>query len=171
LKRPTAEEIVAWFGLEPLPAEGGFYAETYRSAEALPAGPPSSGRAAPRSLATAIVYLLTPTSHSALHRLRSDEVYHFYLGDALELLTLHPDGPCERLVMGQDLLAGQRVQHVVPKGVWQGSRLLPGGEWALLGTTMAPGYDPADFELGDPEILAAAHPRFARLIRELAPRG
>jgi uncharacterized protein len=167
---PTAEEIIERLGLRPLPAEGGFYAETYRASEVLPGFARPAGSAAPRSLATAIYYLLTPSSHSALHRLGSDEVYHFYLGDAVELLSLRPDGSGERLVLGQDLLAGQRVQLVVPKGAWQGSRLIPGGEWALLGTTMAPGYDAADFELGDAGVLAASHPGFAALIRELAPK-
>jgi uncharacterized protein len=171
LRRPAAEEVIARLRLQPLAAEGGFYAETYRAAEVLPAASLPARYAAPRSLATAIYYLLTPSSHSALHRLRSDEVYHFYLGDAVELLTLHPDGSGELLVLGHDLEAGQRPQHVVPLGTWQGSRLLPGGEWALLGTTMAPGYDRADFELADAGTLAAAYPRFAPLIGALAPRN
>ncbi len=162
--RPSAEEVIALLGLKPLPAEGGFYAETHRSSD-LTIAPDGSAR----SLATSILYLLTAESISALHRLRGDEVYHFYLGDPVELLTLPPGGPGEVTVLGHGLLAGQRVQHTVPAGTWQGSRLVPGGAWALLGTTMAPGYDPADFELADARALAAAYPAHSGLIAALAP--
>ena len=164
----TADEVKRLLSLRPLPEEGGFYAETYRSeaipAEALPAGP--SG---PRSFGTAIYYLLTRESFSALHRLRFDEVFHFYLGDPVEQLHLRPDGGGRRVVLGQDLAAGMRPQVVVPRGVWQGARLLPGGRqgYALLGTTMAPGFDFADFERGDREGLIAAYPAFRYLIVEL----
>lgn len=169
MKSLSAREIIGRLGLVPLPAEGGFYAETYRAAETLAEGALPARFPSPRSLATAIFYLLTPQSHSALHRLKSDEIYHFYLGDAVEMLALGPGG-AKAVILGQDLLSGQRVQHLVPGGVWQGSRLVPGGDWALLGTTMAPGYAPADFELGDAESLAAQYPEAAAEIRALAPR-
>src|SRR5207245_2095434 len=90
---------------------------------------------------TAIYYLLTPDTFSALHRLPTDEVYHFYLGDPVEMLQLWPDGSGRVGTLGQDVRAGQLLQVIVPRGVWQGSRLRPGGAFALLGTTMAPGFD------------------------------
>ena len=76
-------------------------------------------------------------------------MFHFYLGDPVEQWRLHPDGRVERVVLGGDMLGGQVVQSVAPRGAWQGSRLCPGGRFALLGTTMAPGFDPRDYEHGD----------------------
>jgi hypothetical protein len=94
-------------------------------------------------------------------------VYHFYLGDPVELLLLFPDGAGRRVVLGPDILHGQQVQFVAPRGVWQGSRLLPGGRFALLGTTMAPGFDPTDYEGGRRHELLARYPDHAALIRAL----
>jgi len=162
----TAEDVKRLLGLEPLEPEGGSFAETYRSRELLPPGarPP---HAAPRALATAIYYLLEPGTFSALHRLRSDEVFHFYLGDPVEMLRLGPGTDGHVLRLGPDLAAGMRPQVVVPAGVWQGSRLASGGRWALLGTTMTPGFDAADFELGRREELTARWPQHRILIESL----
>jgi hypothetical protein len=162
----TLEQIKRLLKLEPLAPEGGFFAETYRTRETLAAGAlPALG--ASRPLATAIYYLLEPGTFSALHRLRSDEVYHFYLGDPVEMLLLESDGRGRVLRLGSDLVAGLRPQAMVPAGVWQGSRLVSDGQWALLGTTMAPGYDDADFELGSRAELAARWPAFRELIGAL----
>jgi uncharacterized protein len=170
VKQIHAEEIIEQLGLEPLPQEGGMYAVTYRSDETVqPAGLPERyGEARP--LSNSILYLLTdePESYSALHRLPTDEVYHFYLGDPVEMLLLYPDGRSKQVTLGQDILAGQHVQFVVPRGVWQGSRVRRGGRFALMGTTLAPGYADADYEHGLYEELAAAYPEQAGLIRELA---
>jgi predicted cupin superfamily sugar epimerase len=104
-----------------------------------------------------------------MHRLPGDEIFHFYLGDPVEMLQLFPDGRTEILVLGADLQAGQKPQHVVPAGVWQGSSLLAGGKWALLGATMAPGFDYADYEQGQRELLSKQYPeqssRITRLTR------
>jgi predicted cupin superfamily sugar epimerase len=162
----TAAQVIAALDLKPLPREGGLFRETYRSAELLPAAAlPRYGRA--KSAGTAIYYLLTPDTFSALHRLPTDEIFHFYLGDPVQMLQLPPGGPGRVLTLGGDLLAGQQPQVVVPRGVWQGSCLAPGGAFALLGTTMAPGFDFADYEAGDREALAAQYPEFAELIRRL----
>jgi hypothetical protein len=165
----TAERVIALLGLEPLPEEGGHFRETYRADELIAheSLPPRYTGARPHG--SAIYYLLRDDTCSAPHRLRSDEVYHFYLGQPVEMLLLYPDGRDETLILGPDIEAGQRVQAVAPRGVWQGSRLAqptPGG-FALLGTTMAPAYDAADFELGDRAALLAAYPRRAELIRAL----
>jgi uncharacterized protein len=164
-----AQQIIAHLCLEPLPVEGGLFRETYRaqeliSAEALPSRYPAA-----RSFSTAIYYLLTnePGSFSALHRVKSDEVFHFYLGDPVELLMLHPGGGNERVVLGQDILQGQLVQFAVPHGTWQGSRLIPGGKFALLGTTVAPGFDYADYEHGNRAELVRLYPERAALIQRL----
>jgi hypothetical protein len=163
----TADDLKAFLGLQPLPEEGGFYAETYRAAFHLAPDVLPPGFIVERSLATAIFYLLTPDTFSAMHRLPGDEIYHFYLGDPVELLQLHPNGQGEVITLGQDLRCGMRLQHVVPGGVWQGSRLTEGGAWALLGTTMAPGFDFADYEGGDRASLAARFPDFADWITAL----
>ena len=163
----TPESIKELLGLRPLDMEGGFFAETYRSPERLPSGLLSPGSGGERSLATAIYYLLTPDSCSRLHRLRSDEIYHFYLGDQVELLQLGPNGKGKVVRLGSDLLEGMCPQVVVPQGVWQGSRLCAGGTFALLGTTMAWGFDVADFEAGDRQFLMQAYPAFADLIKAL----
>src|SRR5437762_8828641 len=154
-----AEDVIALLGLQPLSREGGYYRETYRSADRLPGG---SLARFPRgkSAGTAIYYLLTPDTCSALHRLPSDEVYHFYLGDPVELLLLHPEGG-EVVTLGGDLTAGQRPQFVVPAGTWQGSCLAAGGQFALMGTTMAPGFEFSDYEGGDREALLKSYPAFA----------
>lgn len=147
--------------LELLPGEGGWYCETYRSVDDLP------GTAKPQ--ATAIYYLLTneADSFSAIHRLPTDEIYHFYLGDPLEMLLLYPDGSSEHTILGQDVTAGQQVQLVVPAEVWQGSRVKPGGSYSLLGTTMSPGFTPDDYDTGDRETLAKNYPLEARMIDQL----
>lgn len=163
----SVEQLKALLHLKPLPIEGGYFAETYRSPETIPqeALPPRYSGA--RSVGTGIYYLLTPDTFSALHRLRSDEVYHFYLGDPVEMCQLWPDGSGKTVLLGPDLLQGMQFQTVVPQGVWQGSRLSPGGRFALLGTTMAPGYDQADFEAGQRESLIQVYPRFKDVILAL----
>lgn len=154
-------------GLAPHPAEGGFYAETYRSQERVSRGGLPSRYAADRSFGTAIYYLLSPETFSEMHRLASDEVFHFYLGDAVEMLQLHPDGSGLVVTLGIDLAAGERPQVVVPRGVWQGARLVPGGRLALLGCTVAPGFDHADYEQGRREDLLRSHPAFRDRILSL----
>lgn len=166
----TAAEIIACLGLRPLPIEGGYYRETYRAEESLDASALPPRYPGARALSTGIYYLLTPDTFSALHRLRSDEIYHFYLGDPVELLLLFPDGRGERRRLGSDLRIGERPQLVVPAGAWQGSRLAPGGSVALLGTTVAPGFELADFEAGSRSPLLAAYPDFRSEIEALTPQ-
>lgn len=163
----TAARIIALLQLEPLTIEGGYFRQTYLAAEqtdgaALPARYRRS-----KSLGSAIYYLLHDGNFSALHRLPTDEIYHFYLGDPVDLVLLHPGGTHEVVTLGADLEAGQRPQAVAPCGAWQGSRLAHPGGWALLGTTMAPAYDEQDFELGNRETLLGQYPARADDIRAL----
>jgi predicted cupin superfamily sugar epimerase len=163
----TADDLIRLLRLQPHPAEGGFFAETYRADETLAPAALPPRYSGPRAVGTCIYYLLTPTTFSALHRLRSDEVFHFYLGDPVEMLHLYPDGKGQTVTMGTDLVAGERPQVVVPREVWQGCRLRPGGRFALLGTTVAPGFEYADYEHGRRDELLANYPAFAELIRAL----
>jgi uncharacterized protein len=148
----SAEEVISKLGLVPLGFEGGYYRETGRSA-----------------FSTSIFYLHTPESMGLMHRLVSDEVYHFYLGDPVEMLLLPPEGGSETVHLGQDLSRDQHVQLRIPAMTWQGSRLVAGGRFALMGTTMAPGFDLAGFELGDRDDLLAAHPDRTELLLALTP--
>ena len=147
--RPTAEEVIAALNLAPHPEEGGFFRETYRSAENFRPGGPFTGE---RSHSTGIYYLLTADTFSAMHRLPGDEMFHFYAGDPVAMLELFPSGESRHTILGPDLQT-MTYQRVVPGGVWQGSRLVEGGEWALLGTTMAPGFSFEDYEHGSAALL------------------
>ncbi len=162
-----AEEVIALLALKPHPEEGGFFRETYRSALAFPESALSSGSTGPHCAGTAIFYLLSDSAFSALHRLPTEEVFHFYLGSPVELLILDPDGGGRMEILGTDLGAGMRPQVVVPAGHWQGSRVRPGGDWALLGTTMSPGFEFSDFERGRRAELVATHPDFRDEIESL----
>lgn len=164
----TADEIVGLLELRPHP-EGGSFVETYRSTFVLPPSCLPVGYPGDRNLATGIYYMLRKGTVSALHRVTGTELFHFYLGSPVEQLQLHPDGSGKVVVIGADLAAGMRPQVVVHGGTWQGARLQGDGEFALLGTTMAPGFDYADFELGDRDQLIARYPAFADLIAELTP--
>lgn len=164
---PNVKEILDALNLQPLPVEGGYFAETHRSKFVLGQRALPLGYFGQRALSTAIYYMLTPDTFSAIHRLKGDEVYHFYLGDPAEMLVLKPDGSGETVLIGPDIVSGMRLQHVVPAGAWQGSRLTPGGKFALMGTTMSPGFDPADFDLGEREELSARYPDHAALIAVL----
>jgi len=159
--------IIASLSLVPHPKEGGYFRETYRAAETL--APPALGAryAGARAVSTAIYYLLTPPTFSALHRLASDEVFHFYAGDPVEQLRLFNDGRGEVVTIGNNVSSGMHPQTVVPRGVWQGARLVPGGRYALLGCTVAPGFDYADYESGSRGALSAAFPAFAGRIATL----
>lgn len=156
--------------MTPLPAEGGYYVETYRAKEKITQAALSDRFAGERNFSTAILYLLTPDTFSTLHRLKSDEVFHFYLGNPATMLQLHPDGSSELITLGQDILNGQRIQATVPKGTWQGAFLKQGGNFALLGTTMAPGFESNDFELGQREELLKQYPDQKELILKLTQK-
>jgi predicted cupin superfamily sugar epimerase len=163
----TAEDVIARLGLEPLAIEGGWFRETHRSPTMLPAHALPPVYAGDRATSTTIYYLLTPSTFSALHRLPSDEVYHFLHGDPVEMLQLPPGAPARRVTLGPDLRAGEHLQEIVPAGVWQGSRLRPGGIWALMGVTVAPGFEYADYQHANVDALCATWPDAADQIRAL----
>ncbi len=164
----TAEEVKKRWGLQAHPVEGGWYVRTYEAAEHLAAAGFSDGRyEAARRTGTAIYYLLEPETFSEMHRLKSDEIFHFYMGDAVEMLHLLPDGSGRRMVLGTDLVAGERPQIVVERGVWQGSRLKEGGSWALMGCSVSPGFEFEDYEEGSRAELSAEWPEFADHITRL----
>jgi len=147
----TADDWIARLGLIRHP-EGGWYRETYRSSERVERAvlPPRFG--GPRAFSTAIYYLLRAGERSALHRIKSDEVWHHYAGDAVELWLLEEPGRARQVRLGGE------PQVIVPAGVWYGARVVAGGAYALMGGTVAPGFDFADFELADRAALLAKFP-------------
>ena len=157
-KTLKAEDIIKLLHLEPLPGEGGFYRETYRSAEAIEKTALPARYNNDKHFSTAIYFLLTSENPSLLHRLPSDELFHFYLGDPVTMLHLHPGGQTEVHTLGLNLAQGQRPQCLVPKGVWQGA-YLAGGSFALMGTTTAPAFDFVDLELGNASVLIEKYPK------------
>jgi len=161
-----AQDLIERLGLAPHP-ERGFYVETYRAQQMLNGLPAYPGQ---RSASTAIYFLITraqPTTY--LHRLRSDEIFHFYEGGPLDVLLLAPDGAGEVRRLGTDLAAGERPQIVIRAGTWFAAELAPAATHCLFGCTVAPGFDFADFELAAGAELAARYPahapRIARMTR------
>jgi predicted cupin superfamily sugar epimerase len=159
---PDAEEVVRRLALSPHP-EGGFYRETWRSPLTLRDLP----HGAARSASTAIYFLLPAGSFSALHRVASDEVWHHYGGDPLELHELDDAGKHTVGLLGRDLAKGQCPQHVVPGGRWQAGVPL-GNRYALCGCTVAPGFDFADFDMPSRGELARVFPQHAELVARLS---
>lgn len=158
---PLPEALVEFYGLAPLPREGGRFRRTWAGPER-PDGRPEG---------SAIVMLLTaePGDFSALHRLPADEIWHFYRGDPLTLFLLAEGGGGARtVVLGPDVLGGQHVQFTVPAGTWMAAEVADGGAWTLFGCTMAPGFTFADYEHGDAAVLAARFPREAARITALS---
>jgi predicted cupin superfamily sugar epimerase len=160
----TAEQVIERLQLVPHTIEGGHFRETYRAELTVPAGALPNDYGGDRNVSTAIYYLLTPNTFSAIHSVKSDETFHFYAGDAVEMLQLWPDGSARVVIISNDLAAGHEPQLVVPAGVWQGCRLVRGGKWALMGCTVAPGFDFADFAHADRNELVARYPEHAAMI-------
>jgi predicted cupin superfamily sugar epimerase len=157
--RAALDELVQRYALKPHP-EGGFFAETYRAPLVLAAP------AGPRAASTAIYFLLTAGTTSRLHRIKSDEVWHFYLGGTLAVVELAPGGAAKETLLGADLARGEVVQHVVPAGTWFGA-YMKRGEFAFVGSTVAPGFDFADFELATRAGLETGWPQQRALIAKL----
>lgn len=158
-------DLIELHSLKPHP-EGGYFRETYRSAGEIPTEHlPEHGGA--RNHSTAIYFLLPEGTKSVLHRIKSDEVWHFYLGGPLTLIQIAPDGTVEEVVLGQDVQAGQKVQHVVPAGYWFGAYPCAGSAYSFVGCTVAPGFDFADFEMGNRDELLKLFPLAGVIIRAL----
>jgi predicted cupin superfamily sugar epimerase len=159
-----AEDIIKVLDLVPLEGEGGYYRETYKSPNrftntALPQG--SSGA---HSLSTCIYYLITPDSFSGMHRLPTDEIWHFYMGDIAEQIQILPNGEIKIITMGTQILAGEVPQLIVPANAWQSTRLAAGGKFALFGTTMSPGFEFSDYRAANKELLIQQYPAHKDLI-------
>lgn len=160
----TAAYWIEKYHMQPHP-EGGYFAETYRAAEQVPHAALPERFGGSRSFSTAIYFLLESHHFSALHRIQADELWHFYTGDPLEVFVIHPaSGVLEIIRLGPDPDAGEMFQAVVPAGAWFGSRPVAGAAYSLVGCTVAPGFDFADFELAEREALLAEFPQHETII-------
>jgi uncharacterized protein len=161
----NAEQIIRHLNLKPHPREKGFFVETYRSHEKLTWESLPARHDGTRAYCTAIYFLLTDRGFSEVHRLKSDEIFHFYSGASAELLLLYPDGEGELMSFGKDLEKGERPQIIVPAGCWQGMKTT--GEYTLLGCTVSPGFEYSDYEKGERELLINKYSQFAEKIIQL----
>lgn len=154
----NADEIIRKLDLKPHP-EGGFYRETYRSSRKIPG--------TSRVCSTGIYYLLVTGAVSKLHRLAADEMFHYYLGDPVTWVLLGQDGKVRKTVLGNRLESGENLQLSIPADTWFGGYLNEGGAYALMGTTVAPGFEFEDFVLGQRDQLLNRFPTAEAEIRRL----
>jgi predicted cupin superfamily sugar epimerase len=166
LTQLSTAEIVAYYQLLPHP-EGGYYKETYRSKEQLEVDSLPARFNGNRCFSTAIYFLLAKGNFSAFHRIQSDETWHFYAGQALNIFVIHDDGVLETILLGQELTKGQTFQATVPAGAWFASCPAEDTEFSFVGCTVAPGFDFIDFELALADQLIASYPQHAALIGKL----
>lgn len=165
----NARDWIQHLALRPHP-EGGYYRESYRAATVLPAQALPRGFKGPRAASTAIFFLLTRGQVSHLHRIRSDEVWHHYDGGTVLIHTLTPEGDYLLSRLGKNPAAGEAPQALVKAGSWFGATLAPRTDFALVGCTVAPGFDFAEFEMAKAGVLLESHPGQAVLIRRLCAR-
>lgn len=165
----SASDLIQLLKLEEHP-EGGFYRQTYKSYEQIPKEVLPARYANQRSYGTAIYYLLTKETCSRLHKVASDETFHFYFGAPVEMLLLFPDKRAETIVLGHNILNREQPQFTVPKDIWQGSKVRQDPDcpdYALLGTTVSPGFEYDDFELAKRSDLIAEYQEFEAQIISL----
>lgn len=155
------KDVIKQLNLVPLPEEGGYFRETYRSEKTV------QSELGPRKECTAIYYLISPESFSGLHWVDQEEIFHFYAGEPVEMFQITPDGKGNKIVIGNEIFEGQSPQVIVPGGTWQGTRLLNSHEdaWALLGCTVAPGFEIENFHIEDRETLLQKYPHLSEDIR------
>ena len=159
MKNKTKEEIIKIFDLQPHP-EGGFYKETYRSGELIEI------KSKPRNISTAIFYLLEGKDYSAFHRIKSDEIWHFYSGEPLEIVEITTEGLLKKHLLGSDYKTC-KPQIIIPAGSWFGARIPDKKGWAFVGCTVAPGFDFEDFEMAERIDLTKKYPEFEDIIIKL----
>ena len=163
----TADDIRGLLKLEAN-ATCGYVRVTFLSQQRIAPGGLPAPFADGRPLGSALYFLVTPEAPVRLHRIRNDQLYHYYLGDPLEVFLLHADGNAERVVVGPDLRAGQRVQLLIPGNTFHTARLIGGKGWFLGASTEWPGVMPADVEIGKLDELAGKYPAVAGDLRAIA---
>jgi uncharacterized protein len=165
-KMKSAEYWIEKLQLEPHP-EGGYFREIYRSSEQLPVAALPPRYQGPRCFGTSIYFLLKGDQVSCLHRLQSDEIWHFYAGAGLTLYLIDPEGTLQTVKLGDDPEQDENFSAIVPAGCWFGGRANVGDSYTLLGCTVAPGFDFADFELGERQGLLDHYPQHCKIVKQL----
>lgn len=160
------EQLIKQYDLQPHP-EGGWYRQTYRSNEFVPAAALPGRFGADRVFSTAIYFLLEKGSFSAFHKIKSDECWHFYAGDPLQVFVIDRADDLKIITLGNDGNKGERFQCIVPANCWFASRPAAGSEYSLVGCTVAPGFEFEDLELADEKSLSALYPQHRNIIKEL----
>lgn len=156
--KTTALEVIEQLQMSRLPVESTYYKSTY-------VGYLDSKTQQPISTAILALYSEEPLSRSLFHKLKHDEMWHFYAGDPIQLHLIYPDGSYKKVVLGDSLT---HSQFVIPKNVWQAGELVPGGNWGLFGCTMAPGFIGSEFTGGEKSELLKICPSQAEVINRLA---
>lgn len=162
----SAQDIINYYDLLPHP-EGGFYRETYRSIESINKSALPEKFGGDRNFSTAIYFLLEQGNFSAFHKIKSDECWHFYAGETLEIYVIHPSGELQVIKLGKNIGNGETFQWVVPAGCWFASVPSDKTAYAFVGCTVAPGFDFADFELAKASELISTYPQHEQLIKKL----
>lgn len=161
------QSLVSAYNLLPHP-EGGFYKETYRSLMTIDdANAKNLGFLTAKSSSTAIYFLLTATNFSAFHKIKSDELWHFYKGDVLHIHVISPNGEYSIIKLGNNIENGEQFQAVVPANYWFASEVATGGNFAFVGCTVAPGFDFEDFEMAAKDSFLQAFPQHKEIINKL----
>ena len=169
-RQPTAKYRITKLALQPHP-EGGYFREIYRATEQISAAALPTRYQGPRTFSTSIYFLLAGTQISTLHRLASDEQWHFYDGSALLLAMIAPDGTSKEVRLGRRATAGEQFQAVIPAGTWMGAQLASHRGYALIGCTVAPGFEFQDFAAGRRSDLLERFPQHRKLITALTRAG
>lgn len=159
----NAIDVIKRLDLKPLPEEGGFYKELYQSEGFIPSEA-LANHSSKRSYVSLIYYLITPTSFSALHKVKSDEMFHFYLGDPVEMVQINQNGDLKKTIIGSNINDKHIPYAVVPRDIWQGTKLVEGGKWALLGCSVSPGFHYDDFDILDRKDLIEKFPQHRSII-------
>lgn len=162
---PHIQQIIKTLNLLPHP-EGGYYKETYRSAGSINSDSLSADYSGKRNYSTCIYFLLTSDTFSAFHRIKQDEIWHFYDGSPLLLHTISEKGLHSQHIIGKDITNGQTPQLVVNGGDWFAATVIGENSYSLVGCTVAPGFDFADFELAEKDELTALFPEHKGIIGE-----
>jgi len=160
----TADQIIKILDLVPLPGEGGYFRETFKSTHLLGAACLPENYNIPHSFSSVIYYLITPESFSAMHKLPTEEIWHFYLGDPAQQIQILPNGEVKQIRIGNQIFDGDVPQVIVPAHCWQGTKLVEGGQFALFATTMSPGFEFSDFVVADKNALIKSNPLFKEAI-------
>lgn len=162
----TVKQLIEQYNLQPHP-EGGWYKETYRSSEQVTRAALPARFTGSRPLSTAIYFLLEQGNFSAFHKIKSDECWHFYAGDPLQVYVIQKNGSLDIITLGNNAGKRQLFQYVMPAECWFASRPAPESSFCFVGCTVSPGFDFADFEMAKAAILSVAYPQHEKIIKQL----